>query len=153
GVVADEHLGEVEVELLDVRGEILAVLEVELILTRFLDRHRQLEAMLASLLGDPAAELLVDQHPGGAGLGPAPDGPEHPLEDQVLGVGDPLGLLGRGIALHPEHLLLERPAMVEREDVELAVVSESHLPSLSVPSSRRRPVYGYPAARWTINSA
>ena len=32
----------------------------------------------------------------------------------------------RRIALDPEHLLLERAAVVEREDVELAVVAESH---------------------------
>ena len=51
---------------------------------------------------------------------------DHPLVDQVLGVGDRRRLLGRRVALDPEHLLLERPAMVEREDVQLAVVAEGH---------------------------
>ena len=52
GVVADEHLGEVGVELLDVGGEVLAVLEVELLLAGLLDRHRELQAVLAGALGD-----------------------------------------------------------------------------------------------------
>ena len=50
----------------------------------------------------------------------------HPLEDQPLRVGDPLGLLRGGIALDPEHLLLERPAVVEGQDVQLSVVAERH---------------------------
>ena len=133
GVVADEHLGEVGVELLDVGGEVVAVLEVELVLAGLLDRHRQLEAVLARLLGDVRAELLVDEHAGGARLRALVDGFEHALEDQVLGVGDLLRLLGSRVALDPEHLLLERPPMVEREDVQLAVVSESHLRSPFVP--------------------
>ena len=48
------------------------------------------------------------------------------LEDQVLGVRDLVRLLGGRVALDPEHLLLERPAVVEREDVEHAVVAECH---------------------------
>ena len=75
---------------------------------------------------DVGAELLVDQHAGRAGLGAALDRLQHALEDQPLGVGDRLGLLRRRIALDPEHLLLEGPAMVEREDVQLAVVAEGH---------------------------
>ena len=37
GVVADQHLGEVRVELLDVGAELLAVLEVELVLAGLLN--------------------------------------------------------------------------------------------------------------------
>ena len=57
---------------------------------------------------------------------PRCDGLLHALEDQPLGVRDLLGLLGRRVALDAEHLLLERPAVVERQDVELAVVAERH---------------------------
>ena len=62
-VVAHEHLGEVGVELLDVRAEVVAVLEVELVLARLLDRHREQEAALLRLLRDALgrAELLVDE--------------------------------------------------------------------------------------------
>jgi hypothetical protein len=125
-VVADEHLGEVRVELLDVVAEGIAVLEVELLLAGLLDRHREHEALLVRALRDVGAELLVDEHAGCRRIDPALDGELHPLEDQTLGVGDRLGLLVGGISLDPEHLLLERPAVVEGQDVELPVVSESH---------------------------
>ena len=107
--------------------EIVAVLEVELVLAGLLDRHRQLQPVGPGALGNVGAELLVDEDSGGAGLGAAPDGLEHALEDQPLGVGDRLGLLGRRVALDTEHLLLERAAVVEREDVQLAVVTKGHL--------------------------
>ena len=44
----------------------------------------------------------------------------------MLRVGDLLGLLGGRVALDSEHLLLERAAVIEREDVELSVVAECH---------------------------
>jgi hypothetical protein len=42
-----------------------------------------------------------------------------PSKINCFGVGDRLDLFGRRIALDPEHLLLERPAVVERQNVEL----------------------------------
>ena len=45
GVVAHEHLREVRVEALDVRAEVLAVLEVEHVLAAALHGHRQLQAL------------------------------------------------------------------------------------------------------------
>jgi hypothetical protein len=119
-----------------VGAEVVAVLEVELVLARLLDRHREQQAALLGLAGDVLgrAELLVHQHAGHAGVDAGLDRPEHALEDQVLGVGDRLGLLGAGVALDAEHLLLERPPVVEREDVELAVVAESHGSSGGYPS-------------------
>src|SRR4051794_35279589 len=126
-VEADEHLAEVGVEGLDVRAEVVVVLEVELVLTGLLGRHRGLQAVLLGLRDDLRAELLVDEHAQRGGVRAAAlDGLEHALVDEVLGVGDRLRLLLVGIALDPEHLLLEGPAMVEGEDVELAVVSERH---------------------------
>ena len=103
-----------------------AVLEVELLLAALLDRLGELEAVLPGELGDVRAELLVDEHPGRFGVYAALDGDLHALEDQLLGVGDRLGLLGRRIALDAEHLLLERAPVVEGEDVELSVVAECH---------------------------
>ena len=128
GDVAHEDLREVGVEPLDVIAELVAVVEVELVLARLLDRHRQHEAALLGLLGDALrrAELLVDEAACAAWLGAPLGGLQHALEDQVLGVGDRLRLLWRGVALDPEHLLLERASMVEGQDVELAVVAECH---------------------------
>src|SRR3954452_7609830 len=126
-VEADEHLAEVGVEGLDVRTEVVVVLEVELVLARLLGRHRGLQAVLLGLRDDLGAELLVDEHAQRGGIRAAAlDRLDHALVDEVLGVGDRLRLLLVGVALDPEHLLLEGPAMVEGEDVELAVVSERH---------------------------
>src|SRR6202044_732010 len=116
-----------------------------------LDRHGQLEPVLARALWDVGAELLVYQNAGGAGLRALVDRLQHALEDQSLGVGDPLGLLGRRISADPEHVLLERPSMVERKDVELPVVSQSHLrPLLFVIVGVQST--GYAAARWSTTS-
>ena len=71
-----------------------------------------------------------------AGSAPALHRLEHALEDQVLGVGDDRGLLGVGLALDPEELLLEGAAVVEGQDVELVVVSEVSWP-LSIPKAPR----------------
>jgi hypothetical protein len=91
-----------------VLAEVVAVLEVELVLAGLLDRHREAEAMLARLLRDVAAELLVHEDAGGRGVEAALDRLRHALEDQPLGVRDLVGLLGRRVAFDPEHLLLER---------------------------------------------
>ncbi len=127
--------------------EALAILEIELLLPALLDRHGELEAAILRLTRDVATELLVDKNALDALLEATLRGCLHALVDEVLGVLDRLRLLGIGIALDPEHLLLEGPAMVERQDEELAVVPECHLidthfrsPDLSpsrLPISRR----------------
>ena len=124
GVVANEHLREVGVVALDVGAEVIAVLEVEFLLTTLLHRHREPDAAGLDLLGNlcGASELLVDQTAGHGWIGAATQRDLEPLEDQVLAVGDPLGLLGRRLPFDPEPLR-ERAAVVEREDVELAVVA------------------------------
>ncbi len=66
-----------------------------------------------------------------AGSAPALTACSSALEDEVLGVGDDRRLLGVGLALDAEELLLEGAAVVEREDVELLVVSEVHAPEYS----------------------
>ena len=128
-VVADQDLGEVGVEALDVVAEAVAVLEVELVLAALLDGHGEPESALPGLPRHRPAELLVDQGAGQRGVGAVVGRLEQPLEDQVLGVGDPLDVLGRRVALQAKPLLLERPPVVECQDEELSVVSETHLPA------------------------
>ena len=72
-----------------------------------------------------APELLVHERAGHRGIGTALERRLDPLEDQMLAVGEALDVLGRGIALDAE-ALDEGPAVVEREDVELAGVAEFH---------------------------
>ena len=115
-VVAHEHLREVGVERLDVLAERVAVVEVELLLARLLDRHRELVAARLRLARDVGAVLLVDEDPRRVLRRPVGDGALEPLPDQALRAGD----LVRAAADH----LLERPSVVERQDVELRVVAE-----------------------------
>ena len=84
--------------------------------------------LVLRLLGNlrRAAELLVDQGAGHRWIGAAVERRLEALEDQVLAVGDPLDLLGSRIALDPE-ALDERPAVVECQDVQLAVVRPAHI--------------------------
>src|SRR5207302_6768802 len=78
------------------------------------------------LEGDRRAELLVDEHAGHRRVGSGPHGLKQALEDEVLRVGDDRRLLGVGLTLDAEELLLEGAAVVEREDVELLLVARSH---------------------------
>ncbi len=126
GVVAHEHLREVGVEALDVRPEVIAVLEIEHLLTGALGGHRELQSPLARLARHGRAELLIHQHAGHRRVGPCADGLQQALEDEVLGVGDDRRLLGIWLALDAEELLLKRAAVVEGENVELVVVAEFH---------------------------
>src|SRR5205085_5935812 len=72
------------------------------------------------------AELLVDEQPhrilGRAVL----HGPQQPFVDHALRVGDPVGLLRRRLPRDAEELLLERASVVEREDVEVALIAQRH---------------------------
>ena len=115
GVVADEHLREVRVVLLDLLAELLAVLEVELVLARLLDRHRELVATRLRLARDGRPVLRVDEHARGRLRRTELDRPLEPFPDQRLRAGHAVD-----VADH----LLERPTMVERQDVELLVVAE-----------------------------
>ena len=64
-VVADEHLGGEQVVLRDVGAEVVAVLEVELVLTPHFSAGIVSERpCLARELRDVGAELLVDEHAG-----------------------------------------------------------------------------------------
>ena len=105
------------------------VLEVELVLAALLDWHGEPEAALAGLPGHRAAELLVHERSGERRVRAVLGSVQQALEDQVLGVRDPLDVLGRRVALQAEPLLLERPAVVERQDEQLSVVSETHVPA------------------------
>src|ERR687891_79874 len=125
-VVADEHLGERGIELLDVRSKFLAVLEVELVLPALLDGHGQDQPGRLRVPRGVGAELLVDEHACGLAWNALVERPLRALVDHVLRVRDACGLLGVRLTGHTEELLLERASVVEREDVERLVVAERH---------------------------
>ncbi len=62
GVVPHQDLGERRVERLDVRPEVVAVLELKLLLAGPFDWHRERYALGLRRTGDVGPELLVHQH-------------------------------------------------------------------------------------------
>jgi hypothetical protein len=95
----------------------VAVLEVELVLPRLLHGHGQDQPIGLGRAGDRSAELLVDEQSGARPVRTFIQPAQEPLEDDVLRIGDPFGLLRRGLPRDAEELLLERAAVVERQDV------------------------------------
>src|SRR5262249_35582463 len=131
GVVADEHLREIRVELLDLVAELVAVLELELLLSRLLDGHRKAVAARLRLARDVGAVLRVDEDPGELLGRPVLDRALATLPDEALGARDL-------VVIAADHLL-ERASVVEGQDVETLVVAEvvdadgsAHLNSLPV---------------------
>src|SRR3954452_10295146 len=102
-----------------------AELEVELGQRALLGAHRERQPAPLGLACGLRAVLLVHQRadrPGGCGLG----GSEQSIEDDALGLAQAFAFLGSGGALDPEELRLKRRPVVEREDVQGAVVAWSH---------------------------
>jgi hypothetical protein len=126
-VVAHEHLGERGVERLDVRGEVLPVLELELGLARLLHRHGQEMPFGQGPTRHAGSVLLVGQDAGRLHRHAEAERLHEPVVNDLLGrhdarvhlVGDRLG--------GPEEIVLERTAMVEREQVERLGVTERHV--------------------------
>ena len=97
-------------------GELLAILEVELILTAFLDWASCRVAVFRGIVKDGRAELLVNQNGCFIFRHTSFQGGLKALIDHLLTGGDLRSLLCRQRAMVTEHLD-ERPAMVEGHDV------------------------------------
>jgi hypothetical protein len=122
-IVADEDLRERGIELLDVRAEIAAILEVELVAPAHFGGHGEQDS---ELLGSPrhrGAELLVDENAGAVPESSCRQRFEEPLEDQRLGVRDSFRLRACRGSRDAEELLLKRAPVVEREHVEIALIA------------------------------
>src|SRR5262245_43849751 len=126
GVVAHQHLAEGRAEGLDVRGEVLAVLEVELVLPALLGGACGGVAARPRITKDGRAELLVHQDRGLVLRHAGGEGGLESVVDDALGRGDLRRLVRGERIVPPEHLGLERAAMVERQDVQTPVVPACH---------------------------
>src|SRR6266446_6007595 len=125
-VVANENLAEGRLEHFDVPGEIIAVLEVELRLAALLRRARCGVPLRRRIAKDGGAELLVHEDAGFL-LGDAGyDGVLEAVVDHLLGGRDLRGLLGGQGPFPAEHLGLERPPMIEGQDVQVPIESDRH---------------------------
>jgi hypothetical protein len=103
------------------------------LLSALLHRHGELDSPSLGFLGDPrrSPELLIHQRAGHRGVSPALERRLDPLEDQMLAVGDSLGLFRLGLAFDPKSLD-DGAAVVEGEDVELVVVAQSMGPEKGI---------------------
>ena len=91
--------------------------------------------MLLGLLGMSRAELLVDQHAGRAGVDAARSTACMPSKIRCLASVIVSVCSGVGSPSIPNIFFWNEPAVVEREDVELAVVAECHAGLLVVRGS------------------
>jgi hypothetical protein len=96
--VADEDLGEGGFERLDMRSEIVAVLEIEFGLAGLLDRHGQHVITVYRPVGDSGPILLVDEDAGCVAGNTAPGCFHQALVNDFFGVDDAspdLSVIGR----------------------------------------------------------
>ena len=151
-VVTDEHLGGEQVVLGDVVAELVAVLELELVLTPdFSTGIVSDRPCSAASSGMSEPNCSSTSTPADVASTPRSTAFSMPskisfLASEIVSVSSSVG-----IALDPEHLLLERPSVVEGQDVQLAVVAEGHrqLPRVVV---RTVSLVLY-AATWSRSSA
>jgi hypothetical protein len=125
-VVAHQHLAEGRLEHLDVLAELLAVLEVELVLAALLGRASREIALLGRVAQDRGAELLVHEDAGLLLVDAAGQRGLEAVVNHLLGGGDVGRLLRGQRSLPAEHLCLERAAVVERQDVERLIEANGH---------------------------
>src|ERR1035441_2058533 len=143
-VIADEHLGVVGPDGVDVLEPLIAPLQREPLVPAGLDRYRQHHRLAAALnrVDDALAVAFVDEHADAAG-GHRRKGLLQALVDQLLGGSHGRGLTLVGIvALDVEQPLAERFAMVHRQDEQRIVVPR--LPARSACHGRHgtRPAWG-----------
>src|SRR5262245_48470471 len=101
----------------------LAIFEVELVLAAFLGGTRGGEAVGLGVAQDGGPELLVGQH---RGLVPGRAARQRGAEavvDDLLGRGDLFRLVIAQRRLPVEQARLERAAMIERHEIERAIVA------------------------------
>src|SRR5688572_27604017 len=122
GVVPDQHLGKRRVEVFDVIRELLAVFEIELVLSALLHGHGQVEPFGPGLASDIGAVLLVDQKPGPLAESALLNGALEPLEDHPLRIDEAVQFLWGGLGSHA-HLLSKGAPMIQGQDVQPSSVS------------------------------
>ena len=104
----------------DVRGKLVAILEIELLLAALLGGTRGVESVRRGIAQDGSPELLIDQNAGVLFRYAPRNGRLEPVVDYLLGRCD-LRCLFRCQRLVPsEHPCLKRASMVERKDVQRA---------------------------------
>ncbi len=115
GVVPNEHLEKVRVELFHVLGKIVAVFEFEEFGPALLDGHRQDEVIDLRLSRHVGAEVLIDEDSCSTENESFGRGETGPLVDDLLGAAHRFYLGFAGHAFHAEECSTERLAMIHRQ--------------------------------------
>jgi hypothetical protein len=113
-IEAHERLHQVGVDALDVLGEVVSVLELELRLTGPLRRHRRDNRLVLGELEHLGPELLVDEEGRDPGATEVVTCTRQSLEDQPLRLRDPGGLR-RGRFSGDSEQRSNRPAVIKSE--------------------------------------
>src|SRR5207244_8579787 len=125
-VVANQDFGEGGIKGLYVASEVLAELEIELVLAALLYRHGEGETLFLGRPGDIGSELLVDEQPGPLPGSAFLDSPAEALEDDLFGLPDPGCLFWGRCALDAEEALLKGRPMIDGQHVQVPVVAKAH---------------------------
>jgi hypothetical protein len=133
GVVTDQNFTERRLDLLNVFGEIFAILKIELHLSTFLRRARGGVAAGASVEEDSAAKLLVHQNAGPLFGHSCLDGGFETVIDHLLGGSDFRRLFSGQSSGPSKEFRLERAPMIERQNVKRPVITQRpHTTSLDL---------------------
>src|ERR1017187_10478313 len=117
---------------LNMRGEVLAILEVKLLLAALFGRACGNVTLSRRVAKDRCAKLLVHEDSCFLFRYPVCDRALEPLVNNLLGRRDLRRLLRRKRAFPAEHAGLKRAPMVERKDVQrLLIATNRHTFSLS----------------------
>src|SRR5262245_24714717 len=106
--------------------KVVAILEVELVLSTLLCGGCSRVTVLASILQDGRPKLLVDEDASALFRHSRRNGGLEAIVDHLLGSGDLRRLLGAQKTLPAEHPCLERAAMVKGQNIQRFVISERH---------------------------
>jgi hypothetical protein len=106
-VVANQHLAERRLDGFDVFGKVLAVFEVELILSTFFRRARGRKTLLGCVAKDRGAKLFVHEDTRFLFGHPGSDSGLEAVIRHLLGSSDLRYLIRRKCALPAEQLFLE----------------------------------------------
>jgi hypothetical protein len=101
----------------NVRGEVVAVLEVEFLLATFFGGASGVVTARRGIVQDGCSKLLVDQKAGIIRGHTGSDGGPESVIDDLLGGGNLCCLFLSQIAMPAEHSGFKRAAMIEGQDV------------------------------------
>jgi hypothetical protein len=114
GIVAHQDLNEGRLELFDMRAILRAELELKLGLAALFHRHCGDKAVGGGIAQDTRAKLLIDKNAGLVLRQSEAEGKLKPFKNNLLGLGDALGLFGAQNPAPSIETFFEGAPMVKR---------------------------------------